>query len=75
MGDTRSELTNALDLVLDHTGPMGVLGNKRCKRFSMLVVDATIKTLNIASYDDDPAGDNKPEVSCVEKMLLDLQGI
>lgn len=72
LGDPRSEFTNALGLVLDHPGPMAVLGNPRCKRFSMLVNDCTIKTLNVAASDDDPAGDGAPEVSMAEKMLEDL---
>jgi len=73
MADTRSELTKALDLTLDHPGPMGVLGNTRCKRFSMLIVDGKIKTLNVAAADDDPAGDSRPEISMVDKMLEDLK--
>lgn len=73
MGDPRSELTKALDLVLDHPGPMGVLGNTRCKRFSMLIADGKIKTLNVAAADDDPAGDDRPEISMVDKMLEDLK--
>jgi len=73
MGDTRSELTKALDLVLDHPGPMGVLGNPRCKRFSMLIVNGVIKTMNVAAADDDPAGDDRPEISMVDKMLEDLK--
>lgn len=72
LGDTRSELTQALGLVLDHPGPMGVLGNPRCKRFSMLVDDGIIKTINVAEADGDPAGDDKPTCSLVEKMLGDL---
>jgi len=72
VGDTRSELTKAFDLVLDHPGPMGVLGNSRCKRFSMLVNDCTIRTLNVAAAEDDPAGDERPEISMVDKMLEDL---
>merc|ERR1719420_107916 len=73
LGDPRSEFTKALGLVLDHAGPMAVLGNPRCKRFSMLVDNCVIKTLNVAASDDDPAGDSKPEVSCVDKMLEDLK--
>lgn len=71
-GDPRSEVTKALDVVLDHPGPMSVLGNPRCKRFSMLVKDCVVKTLNIAAADDDPAGDERPEISMVDKMLEDL---
>jgi len=72
LGDPRSELTKALDLVLDHPGPMSVLGNTRCKRFSMLIDDGVIKTINVAASEDDPAGDDNPTVSLVEKMLEDL---
>jgi len=73
LGDTRSEFAKKLGLVLDHPGPMGVLGNHRCKRFSMLVKDCKIKTLNVAAAADDPAGDDRPEVSMVDKMLEDLR--
>lgn len=72
LGDPRSELTQALGLVLDHPGPMSVLGTPRCKRFSMLIDDGVIKTINVAGTEDDPAGDDNPKISLVEKMLMDL---
>lgn len=72
LGDPRSEFTKALDLVLDHQGPMSVLGNPRCKRFSALVKNCKVLALNVAAFEDDPAGDDKPEVSMVEKMLEDI---
>lgn len=72
LGDPRSELTEALGLVLDDPGPMSVLGNPRCKRFSMLIDDGVIKTINVAATEDDPAGDDNPTVTLVEKMLEDL---
>mmetsp|Transcript_800 Transcript_800/g.1508 ORF Transcript_800/g.1508 Transcript_800/m.1508 type:complete len:90 (+) Transcript_800:520-789(+) len=72
LGDPRSELTTELGLTLDHPGPMSVLGNPRCKRFSMLIDDGVIKTMNVAASEDDPAGDDNPTVSLVEKMLEDL---
>lgn len=72
LGDPRSELTEALGVVLDHPGPMSVLGTPRCKRFSMLIDDGIIKTINIAATEDDPAGDDNPKISLVEKMLGDL---
>jgi len=72
LGDPRSELTKALGLVLDHAGPMSVLGNPRCKRHSMLIDDGIIKTINVASFDDDPAGDATPDVTLAPKMLEDL---
>jgi len=72
LGDPSSEFTKALDLVLDHPGPMSVLGNPRCKRFSMFVDDGVIKSVNVAEGEDDPAGDAAPEVSMVDKMLTDV---
>lgn len=72
-GDPTSAFTKALDLVLDDTGVMGVLGNARCKRFSLLVKDCVVKSINVAASKDDPAGDDAPEVSMVDKMLEDLK--
>jgi len=72
-GDPRSEVTQALGVVLDHPGPMSVLGNPRCKRFSLLVKNCMVKTVNIAAAEDDPAGDERPEISMVDKMLEDLK--
>jgi hypothetical protein len=72
LGDPTSEFTKALGLVLDHPGPMSVLGNPRCKRFSMLIDDGVIKSLNVAEGPDDPAGDAAPQISMVDQMLKDL---
>mmetsp|Transcript_112098 Transcript_112098/g.317122 ORF Transcript_112098/g.317122 Transcript_112098/m.317122 type:complete len:90 (-) Transcript_112098:113-382(-) len=72
LGDPRSEVTEALGLVLDHPGPMSVLGNPRCKRFSMLIDNGVIKTINVAAAADDPAGDDNPTVTLADKMLADL---
>lgn len=69
LADTRGELTRALDVVLDHPGPMGVLGNKRCKRFAAYVDDGEIKVINVSEGPDDPAGDEDPSASCVDAML------
>lgn len=73
LGDPSSELTKALGLVLDHPGPMAKLGYPRCKRFSMLIQDGIIKTINVAEAPDDPAGDANPTVSLVDKMIEDLE--
>ena len=48
-GDPRSEVTKALGLVMDDAGPMSVLGNPRCKRFSMLIDDGVIKVMHVAA--------------------------
>jgi peroxiredoxin len=72
LGDPRSELTKALGLVLNHPGPLSVLGNPRCKRFSMFINDGVIRSINVAAAEGDPAGDENPTVSLVDKMLEDL---
>lgn len=46
LADAHAQLTNALDLKLDLTGPFGVTG-ERMKRFSAYVVDGEIKVINI----------------------------
>lgn len=77
LGDTRMELTKALGVVLDHPGPMSVLGNNRCKRFSAYISNCKIKTFNVAEKPDgsDPAGDDHPEISMPDKMLEDLKAM
>jgi len=60
LADTRSELTNALDLVLKVPEK---LGNPRCKRFAMVVDKGVIKALTVAG------GDVKDEDTFVEAML------
>jgi len=62
MGDGSADYTKALGLVLDLTAKgMGV----RCQRFSMLVDDGVVKTLNIE-------GPGKYEVSDGDTMLKQL---
>ena len=80
LADTRSELTQALGVVLDHPGPMGVLGNPRSKRFAMILDDGVIKHFAVSENECpggpvgcvDPAGDDYPESSCVDAMLAAL---
>lgn len=73
LADPTSVFTKSLDLVLDDPGVMSVLGNPRCKRFSLLVDDGIVKKVNVAEGEGDPAGDNKPDISLVEQMLEDLK--
>ena len=79
LADTHGDLTDALGLTLTGEGkayakgqgPNKALGfhTKRCKRSAMYVVDGVIKVMQIAEAPDDPAGDDRPEVSCIENML------
>jgi len=61
LADTRSELTQHLDMVLDHAGVMDALGNPRCKRFALLIEDGKVAAVNLSEAEGDPAGDNEPE--------------
>jgi len=63
LADTRSELTKALDMVLDADEAMAVLGNPRCKRFAMVVDDGVIKAISVAE------GDVPDEATFAEAML------
>ena len=56
---------------LEPGGPNNVLGahTKRCKRSAMFVVDGIVKAMAISEAPDDPAGDARPEASCIENML------
>mmetsp|Transcript_78822 Transcript_78822/g.220930 ORF Transcript_78822/g.220930 Transcript_78822/m.220930 type:complete len:84 (-) Transcript_78822:299-550(-) len=63
LADTRSELTQALGMVLDDEGVMEVLGNPRCKRFALVVDDLAVKAVSVAG------GDVPDEATFVEAML------
>jgi len=80
VADTQGDLTKALNLTLTApdvktAGPGRVLGahTNRCKRSAMLVEDGIIKVLKIAEKgpegQEDPAGDDFPEVTLVENFL------
>jgi len=71
LADTRRELTEALGMTMAHPGPLAVLGNLRCKRFALLVVDGVIMVENVSEGPDDPAGDSDPSASCVDVMLAE----
>jgi len=73
MGDPSGKLTRALDVVLDHPGPMSVLGNARCKRFALYAEDGVVKAVNISEGPDDPAGDNDPSASCAPAMIKQIK--
>jgi len=73
LGDPHGALTDALGMRMTHPGPQGKFGQGRSKRYSALVVKGVFKIINIAEdLNDDPAGDDRPENSLVEKMLADM---
>jgi peroxiredoxin len=54
--DTSMALTKALDVVMDHPGPVEALGGPRAKRFALCAEDGVIKVINVSEGPDDPAG-------------------
>jgi len=48
------------------------LGRPRCKRHAIYLDDGEIKAFEVAEAEDDPAGDDKPDVTLVENMLTHI---
>ena len=69
LADPTCAFTRAVGMVLDHPGPMEVLGGKRSKRFAIYADDGVIKHFAVSEAEDDPAGDADPSASCVDAML------
>jgi len=75
MADPSGELTRKLDLVLDHPGPVKVLGGPRCKRFALYVEDNVVKVMKVSEGPDDPAGDAYPDESCAPSMIESIKAL
>lgn len=75
MGDPSSAVTEALDMVLDHPGPMSVLGYKRCKRFALYLEDGVVKIVRTAANAADPAGDDYPEETLAPAMITAIKAL
>jgi 2-Cys peroxiredoxin 5 len=69
MGDPYGELTEKLDMELTHGGPKSLGLINRCKRFALYVVDGVVQIVRVAESDDDPAGDEFPDVTLAEAMV------
>ena len=69
MGDPNSVMVENLGVELTHPGPCSKLGPGRTKRFGMYIDDGVIKTFHIAESPTDPAGDDFPEVCCIDNMI------
>lgn len=79
MGDPSGAVTEALGMVLDHPGPMSKLGYKRCKRFAMYLDDGVVKVLKVSEGgpmgEEDPAGDDYPEVTLAPNMIKEVKAL
>jgi len=69
MGDPHGALTRALGVTMTDPRPACKLGTPRCQRHAIYVEDGVIKAFEVAAYPDDPAGDDKPDVTLVDNML------
>lgn len=73
--DPTSAFTKACGMELTHEGPIGkgLLG--RCKRFAMYIDDGSVKFVAVAEDEDDPAGDDFPEDTLSEALLVAIKEI
>ena len=69
-GDPYGEVTESLDMELTAVGPKMVGLVQRCKRFALYVVNGTVEIKRIAEADNDPAGDDYPDVTLAESMIM-----
>jgi peroxiredoxin len=75
MGDPYGLLTGALDMELTHSGPKEKGLINRCKRFALYIDDGIVKIVRIAEKEDDPAGDDFPDVTLTESMVEAIKAL
>jgi peroxiredoxin 5 len=71
--DPYGKVTEAMGMALTHPGPLSVGLVGRCKRFALYVVDGVVQIVRVAEKEDDPAGDDFPDVTLAESMLVAIQ--
>lgn len=71
--DPYGKVTDAFGMRLDHPGPYSVGLVQRCKRFALYVVDGVVQIVRIAEGVNDPAGDDYPDVTLAESMIVAIQ--
>jgi peroxiredoxin len=69
MGDPYGQLTEKLDMELIAAGPKLKGLVDRSKRHALYVVDGVVKIVRVAESDDDPAGDDFPDITLAEAMM------
>jgi len=75
MGDPYADVTRALQMELDHPGPLGKGLINRCKRFALHISNGVVKAVRVSEREDDPAGDDFPEDTCAPSMLNVIRGL
>lgn len=73
MGDPYGDLTVALQMELTHPGPASVGITGRCKRFALYIEDGVVQIVRVAESENDPAGDEFPDVTLAESMVQAIQ--
>lgn len=71
--DPYSSVTESLDMELTASGPKMVGLVQRCKRFALYVVDGIVQIKHVAEADDDPAGDDRPDVTLPGAMIAAIK--
>lgn len=74
-GDPYGKLTEKLGMEMTHKGPLSVGLVGRCKRFALYIVDGVVKIVRVAENEDDPAGDEFPDVTLAESMLEAIESL
>jgi peroxiredoxin len=75
LGDPYGELTEKLQMELTHSGPKQLGLINRCKRFALYLVDGTVEIVRVAEREDDPAGDDFPDVTLAESMIEAIKSL
>ena len=75
MADPKSELTKALGMELTAAGPLSVGLFGRSKRVALYAEDGEVKIVRVAEAEDDPAGDDRPDVTLAPAMLEAIKGL
>lgn len=74
MGDPWSNLVSALDIELVADGPRNEKGLlKRGKRTAIYAEDGVAKIVRIAEAEDDPAGDDHPDITLAGAMMKHIE--
>lgn len=68
-GDPYGQVTEKLDMELTHAGPKKKGLVNRCKRFALYVENGIVRIVRVAESEDDPAGDEFPDVTLAESMI------
>ena len=75
LGDPYGEVTEKLDMELLHAGPKEKGLINRSKRFALYIDDGTVKIVRVSEKEDDPAGDDFPDVTLAEAMIEAIKAL